>query len=385
VLPDAVSIPPPTPTGPTETIGYEGASSAPAAALGTWIDVTPSNVNLTEGLSCSNYGTETVQMDPTHPSVLYTEFNCQGIWKSTDYGATWTGPINKGKNGATVGDCAGGITISPTSIANVPVIYESCIRGTGIGFWKSVDGGVNWTHYPVAPEITNRQDYYPPVVDPYDPNHLLMAGHEMNYLVQSVDGGRHWTNVSMADGMHEVGGTGAIFFIDTGVSSTTRANWLWMAQASGGAYGTWRTADGGGTWAQVDKNEHPHGSSQIYQPDTHGVVFIAGQYSASGAGVLRSTDYGQTWVHVGSTSDETVVVGTPKYVYSMYGFPIGIGATTVAAFEIGAQPGTGKWVSPGTPADLTQGPAQICVVNDGTHYVLVGAMWNRGVWRYIEP
>jgi hypothetical protein len=91
-------------------------------------------VNLIGVLACGNYGTETVQVDPMHPSNLYTEFNCQGIWKSTDYGATWTGPINTGSNGTTISDCAGGITVAPSSTANVPTIYESCIRGSGTVF-----------------------------------------------------------------------------------------------------------------------------------------------------------------------------------------------------------------------------------------------------------
>jgi fibronectin type 3 domain-containing protein len=360
-----------------------GAPPAPPTTFGTWINVTPSGVDLTDTLDCSNYGTETVQVDSTNPSNLYTEFNCQGIWKSTDYGVTWTGPINTGTNGSTAGDCAGGITISPTS--SVPILYESCIRGSGLGFWKSVDGGLNWTNYFVAPSGSSRQDYYPPVIDPYNPNHLLMAGHEQDYLVESVDGGQTWTNVTMASGMLENGGTGAIFFINTGNASTSSNTWLWMAQQSGGVYGTWRTANGGTTWVQVDTNEHPHGASQIYQPDNNGVVYMAGAYSALGWGVLRSTDYGQTWTHVGLTSNETVVTGTPNNVYSMYGYPIGIGGVNNPSFELATQPGTGTWAAPGTPSGLTQGTGQICVVNDGTNNILVGAMWNSGLWRYVEP
>jgi hypothetical protein len=362
------------------------APTPPPRALGTWINVTPSSVDLNAALSCSNYGTATVQVDPIHPSNLYTEFNCQGIWKSTDYGATWTGPINTGTNGALVTDCAGGITISPSSTpGDVPTVYESCIRGTVIGFWKSVDGGVNWTHYFIAPSGASRQDYYPPVVDPYNAKHLLMCGHEQDYLVESVDGGHSWTKVSVANGMLEPSGTGSIFFINTGNASTTHGTWLWIAQGSGGLYGTWRTTNSGASWVQVDKNEHPHGSSQIYQPDSKGLVYMAGNYSALGPGVLRSTDYGQTWSHLGIATEETVVVGTSKNVYSMHGWAVGPGGSVEPAFELSAQPGTGHWIAPGTPAGLTQGAGQISVVNDGIHNILVGAMWNSGVWRYIEP
>jgi hypothetical protein len=355
----------------------------PPTSFGTWTNVTPSGVDLTDAL-CGNFGAQSVQSDPANPSNLYTEFNCQGIWKSTDYGATWTGPINTGTNASLVTECVGLLTISPNSTASIPTIYESCIRGTGVGFWKSIDGGVNWINYFVAPSGVSRQDYTAPVVDPYDQNHLLMAGHEQDFLVESVDGGQTWTNVSINNGMLQNGGTGAIFFINTGTASTTRGNWLWLAQGAGGNVGTWRTSDNGVTWVQVDKNEH-FGSAQIYQPDNNGVVFMAGIYSALGSGVLRSIDYGQTWTHVGNTVNETLVLGTSKNLYAMAGYPVGIGGSTDPGFEVAAQPGTGMWATPGTPTAINQGAAQISVVNDGTHNILLGAMYNSGMWRYVEP
>ena len=362
------------------------ASAAPPSSFGTWVNVTPAGVNLTSNLSCGNYGTQSAQTDPSNPSHVYTMFMCQGIFRSTDYGATWTGPINTGSNGSTVSDCAGGITVVPNaSSGGVPTLYQSCIRGA-VGFWKSVDGGVNWTRYAVAPTVAiNRQDYYPPVVDPYDFNHLLMAGHEMDYLVQSTNGGATWTNVALDPGMLQHIGTGAIFFLNTGVAGTTRATWLWMAQQSGGVYGTWRTTNGGTSWVRVEKNEHTHGASQIYQPDNNGIVFMTGAYSDTGRGVLRSTDYGQTWSHVGIATDETVVFGTSKNVYAMVGGPVGIGVVQNPNFQVATQPGTGTWVSPGTPAGLNQGAAQVAVLNDGSHNIFVGAMWNAGLWRYVEP
>jgi hypothetical protein len=265
-------------------------------------------------------------------------------------------------------------------------VYESCFRGNGAGFWKSLDGGVNWTRYTIAPSGA-RQDYFPPVTDPYDENHLLMVGHEQDFVVESVDGGHNWTSVSIANGMKQnVTGvaSGAIFFIDTGTAATTRGNWMWMGQQSGGTYGTWRTTDSGVGWIQVDKNEHG-GAPQIYQPGTQGILFMAGAYSALGQGVLRSSDYGQTWTHVGLNSIEAVVFGTSKNVYGMNGYPVGPGGSAAPTFEVAFQPGTGAWAAPGTPASLTQGPAEVAVVNDGTHNIAVGAMYNSGIWRYVEP
>jgi hypothetical protein len=363
-------------------------SNPPPTTFGTWINVTPSAVDLVNG-ACGNYGIETIQADHANPSNIYFHAHCQGIWKSTDFGATWgTSPINTGTHAAETTNCAGGMTIWPNSTAATPTLFLSCIRGNpGPGFWKSVDGGVNWTQYNVAPS-GSRQDYYPPVVDPYDGNHLLMAGHEMNYIVESVDGGQTWTNVTMDNGMLQTGGTGELFFIDTGNPTTTRTTWLWLAQITGGNIGTWRTETGGAspTWTKVDKNEHPHGAAQIYQPDSHGVVYMGGLYSAGGWGIQRSTDYGKTWTHVGSNTNETVVVGTSKNIYSMFGWSIGPPPNTDdPVLQVAAQPGTGAWSMPGTPASMTQGPHYISVLNDGTHNVLVGAMGNGGVWRYVEP
>jgi hypothetical protein len=112
---------------------------------------------------------------------------------------------------------------------------------------------------------------------------------------------------------------------------------------------------------------------------------MAGNYSALGAGVLRSRDYGLTWNRFGLGGSEALVFGTSKNVYAMYGFPVGPGGSINPGFQVAAQPGTGTWVAPGTPAGLAQGPAQVGIVNDGAHNVFVGAMFNSGLWRYIEP
>ena len=359
-------------------------ANPPPTTFGTWVNVTPAGVDLTDVL-CGNGGTQSAQPDTANASNMYTEFNCQGIWKSVDYGASWSGPINTGTNAATVSDCVGDITVVAAAAGTPPTLYQGCIRGNGEGFWKSVDGGVNWTSYFVAPGGVTRQDYYAPKVDPYDSNHLLMAGHEHDSIVESADGGQTWTAVPLNSGMLSNGRTGFVYFINTGSATSTRGTWLWIGEQSGGIYGTWRTTNSGAAWTQVDKNEHPLGAAQVYQLDTTGVLFMAGSYSVLGQGVLRSSDYGQTWTHVGLSNNQSVVFGTSKNVYSMFGIPVGPGGVTDPSFELAAQPGDGTWVAPGTPQGLTQGSAQLGGLNDGTNNILVGAMWNAGLWRYVEP
>jgi hypothetical protein len=277
------------------------------------------------------------------------------------------------------------LRIARGSTSASPTLYVACIRGAAIGFWRSLDGGVSWSRYGIAPAASNRQDVYPPSVDPYDPKHLIMAGHEQDLIVESIDGGQHWTNVVMPAGMRAGNGTGSISFINTGAAATTRGTWLWMAQQSGGVYGTWRTTTGGAIWTQVDKNEHPHGFAEAYQPGTNGVLYIAGAYSQLGWGVLRSADYGVTWAHVGSSDNQRVVFGTPSRVYSSYGYPTGLGASDGPSFQVAPQPGTSGWTSPSTPAAMKQGGSQVAVSTDGTRSYLISANYGAGLWLYIEP
>ena len=357
------------------------AQSAPVSAKGTWTDVTPSGVDLVNPLSCENYGSITMVADPARPSDLFTQFNCQGVWKSVDYGLTWSGPVNTGRGGAGASG-AGGLAIARGPDGQPPILYSAGIRGTGLGFWKSSDGGVSWTNYRVSPG-GDRQDFYPPVVNPYDPNHLLMAGHHMSLIVQSVDGGRNWSSIGMADGMKQGGGTGSIFFIDTGRAETTRDTWIWTAEGTGGKIGTWRTSDQGRTWTQVDSNEHPHGQMQIYQPDNSGVVFMPALYSNLGAGVLRSTDYGKTWIRVGIEMNQATVFGTPKRVYAMYAWACG-GCKLDPALQSAPQPGISGWARMSTPPEMAIGAAQAATVFDGTNYVILTANWRGGIWRFVE-
>jgi hypothetical protein len=355
-------------------------SSIPA--VGVWTPVTPSNASAAGTFACQNFGAQSVVVDPKRPSDLYAFFTCQGIWKSTDFGYTWTGPINTGTNGPSING-AGGITIPSGSTTSPPLMYAAMIRDPGTGFWKSVDGGVSWTKSTIAPTPT-RQDYYPPVADPYDVTHLIMPGHEMNSLVTSADGGQTWTSVHTEAGMQQSGGTAFVFFIDTGSSATTRTTMLWIAQQVNGSLGTWRTTNGGTNWVKVDNNEHPHGYSQIYQPG-NGVVYMAGAYSALQWGVLRSADYGQTWAHFGTNSNEAGIIGTAKSLYAIYGWAAGVGQVVNPNVQTSAQPGTGTWTGASTPSLMTQGPAQIAVTNDGTHAILVTANFNAGLWFYSEP
>ena len=122
------------PTNPD--IVYVGAPSG-----GLWFTTTNGNEwsSTTDGLP--TLGVSAIAIDPVNPSTIYIGTGDRdagdapglGVMKSTDNGATWQ-MSNTGMGNATVGD----LLFEPS---NPEIIFA----GTNSGFFKSIDGGANWS------------------------------------------------------------------------------------------------------------------------------------------------------------------------------------------------------------------------------------------------
>jgi photosystem II stability/assembly factor-like uncharacterized protein len=331
---------------------------------GVWSKVTPASADL------GTFGLGFVVVDPARPNYIYCAGG-NGLYRSSDYGKTFS-KINK----------SGGfysIAIANPGPGSEPTLWVPSGLNNGTVL-KSTDGGMNWrTTGGGLPT-----DLYSIQVDPDDNAHLLSGLHEMNGIVESTDGGETWRSVGTVPGM-AAGLSWFPFFIKTGLAATTRTRWLAVPQQ--GSTGTWLTTDGGKDWAKVLPNDHPHGNCQIHQAD--GIVYLAVEslwgpiYSPGG--VYRSSDSGLTWTNVTGATDEAVVWGTAKRLYSMYGWAAGALGDFSPNFRVASQPGTGTWTTVATPGDMTQGPSSMAVTYDGGRAVFVGSMWLAGLWRYVEP
>ena len=86
---------------------------------------------------------------PSQPNVFYIGFDNGGVWRSTDYGSTWTPLFDSQPTGS-----IGAIAVAPS---DPNVIYVGSGAGiirpdlaTGDGMYKSTDAGKTWTHLGAA-------------------------------------------------------------------------------------------------------------------------------------------------------------------------------------------------------------------------------------------
>jgi hypothetical protein len=340
---------------------------------GVWINVTPPDMSASVLSPTTNaFGPGAIVADPAHPSDLYIGAGADGVWKSTDYGSTWT-RINSTIPGSPIGVP---IAVAGTTPAT---IWINAATGDGAVF-KSVNGGTSFDKMGGG----QTADLYSIKVDPNDPTHLVSGLHEADGIVESTNGGTDWHSATSGSAGWPTGGISWFpFFVDTGDASTTRTTWLAIAQDGASVV---KTIDGGAHWTVpqgIAGLQHPHGCSQMFQSGA--TIFAAGLYGPNGSqGVYRSTDRGDTWSLADTgKAPEAVVFGSTKNVYAMWGWACS-DCNLGTSFETAVLPGS-TWTQPSVPGDLVIGPNSVATTSDGTHTIFVATMWALGVWRYVEP
>ena len=138
---------------------------------------------------------------PSLPNLFYIGAVNGGVWKSDDYGRTWT-PIFDQQPTQSIG----AIAVAPSDLN---IIYVASGEGlnrpdlsVGNGIYKSTDAGKTWTHL----GLRDGQQIPALAVDPRDPNKLFAAvlGHPYGPnaergIFRSTDGGNTWQKVLYKD------------------------------------------------------------------------------------------------------------------------------------------------------------------------------------------
>jgi photosystem II stability/assembly factor-like uncharacterized protein len=250
---------------------------------------------------------------PGQPNIFYIGQVNGGVWKSNDYGRTWT-PIFDAEPTQSIG----AIAVAPS---DPNIIYVASGEGlarpdlsVGDGIYKSTDAGKTWTHL-----WTQDGEQIPALaVDPRDPNKVFAAvlGHPYGAnpergIYLSRDSGATWTKVLSKD--DNTGGSDVE--IDPSNPDVVYAS-MWQVRLgpwedgneyNGTGGGLYKSTDGGKTWNQLT-NGLPKYMVQINvaisRSDTKRLYATAASNpnaestSGQAVGVYRSDDAGESWYRV---------------------------------------------------------------------------------------
>jgi photosystem II stability/assembly factor-like uncharacterized protein len=247
---------------------------------------------------------------PSQPNVFYIGVCNGGVWKTDDYGRTWTPIFDHEPTGS-----IGALAVAPS---DPNIIYVASGEGlhrpdlsTGDGIYKSIDAGQTWTHL----GLSDGQQIPQIAIDPHDPNRLFVAvlGHPYGPnpergIYRSTDGGQTFEKVLYKD--ENTGGSDVE--LDPSNPNVVYAS-LWEAREgpwensawAGTHGGLFKSTDGGTTWRQLTKGLReglvqinvaiaPSDPNRIYAT----VAFQSAAPSAGfggNLGIYRSDDAGESW------------------------------------------------------------------------------------------
>jgi len=256
---------------------------------------------------------------PDQPNVFYIGQVNGGVWKSTDYGRTWT-PIFDHEDTQSIG----AIAVAPS---NDNIIYVASGEGlhrpdlsVGEGaIYRSDDAGKTWSRRDGKDGGLRGGEQIPAIaVDPSNANRLFAAvlGHpygpnEERGIFRSEDGGKTWKKVLFKG--DRIGGSDVVLdpknprTVYAALWEDTLGPWEDANQYSGTGGGLFKSTDGGNTWKQLTKGL-PEGLSQInvaVAPSDPRRIYAtmatkaAGGYATpQGLYVYRSDDGGESWAKI---------------------------------------------------------------------------------------
>jgi photosystem II stability/assembly factor-like uncharacterized protein len=238
---------------------------------------------------------------PSQPNVFYIGVCNGGVWKTDDYGRTWT-PIFDQQPTGSIGSLA-------VAASDPNIVYVGSGEGlhrpdlsVGDGIYKSTDAGKTWTHL----GLRDGQQIPQLAVDPHDANKVFAAvsGHpygpnEERGVFRSTDGGQTFQKVLGKD--ENVGADDVL--IDPSDSNIVYAT-LWEARQGPWENGAWngsnggifKSTDGGGTFQPLTGGL-PKEIIQAHIGISHSnpLMLFASVATKDGVKLYRSNDAGKNW------------------------------------------------------------------------------------------
>ena len=239
---------------------------------------------------------------PGNPRLYYMGATGGGVWKTVNAGITWENISDDDFNVGTIGAIA-------VAESDINVIYvgtgEAPIRGVttshGDGMYKSTDAGATWKHIglPDAGQISRV------IVHPQDPDLVYVAvqgqiwGPSERGVYRSDNGGDTWTLVLQVD--DETGAT------DMSIDPSNprilyAAMWEhgrkpWFVKSGGTAGGIFKSTDAGDNWEKLEGGL-PELIGKIgldVSASKPNRIYAIVEAELDQGGLYRSDDYGETW------------------------------------------------------------------------------------------
>lgn len=247
---------------------------------------------------------------PTRPGTFYIGVVNGGVFRTTDYGRSWTPLFDEQPTGS-----IGAVAVAPS---NPDVLYVGSGEGmqrpdlsVGDGIYASRDAGRSWSHL----GLRDGQQITQIVVDPANAERLFVAvlGHPYGPnaergVFRSLNGGRSFERVLYRDSL-----TGAADLAMDPSDPNTLYAVLWQSQHgpwenavfTGPGSGLHKSVDGGTTWRAIGRGLPTYADDGLGRigitvaPSAPRRLFATVEARQEG-GLYRSDDAGESWTLINS-------------------------------------------------------------------------------------
>jgi photosystem II stability/assembly factor-like uncharacterized protein len=266
-----------------------------------------------------------IAVDPENKNIWYVGVGSGGVWKTVNHGTSWS-TIFDNEGSYSIG-C---ITIDPNNSSTIWVGTGENVGGRHVGYgdgvYKSIDGGKSWKNMGLA----DSQHIGNIVVDPNDSNTVYVAsqgplwsGGGDRGLYKTTDGGENWELILSAG---EYTGVNEVHMDprDSNVlyaSTHQRFRNVAVLLNGGPESGIHKSTDGGQTWRELKSGIPAEDKGKIglaISPVDPDVVYATIELAQRKGGMWRSTDAGETWE---KRSDEVYSGTGPHYYQEIFASP----------------------------------------------------------------